>query len=69
MDQAEEYIKRGYQVIAVGLEEEVDSGIHYSLIREESARRGITPPRLVSFSVAEDLSDRSFVTQRIAVPL
>ncbi len=69
MDQAEEYIKRGYQVIAVGLKEVPDGGIHYSLIREEASRRGIKPPRLLLFSASENLSDRSFITQKVSVPL
>jgi signal recognition particle subunit SEC65 len=69
MDQAEEYIKRGYQVIAVGLSEARDFGIHYSLISSESAKRGVPAPRLVLFSATENLADRTAVTQRIAVPL
>jgi hypothetical protein len=69
MDQAEEYIKRGYQVIAVGLKEIQDGGIHYSLIREEASRRGINPPRLLLLSTSENLNDRSFITQKVSVPL
>jgi hypothetical protein len=69
MDQAEEYIKRGYQVIAVGLKEIQDGGIHYSLIREEASRRGINPPRLLLLTTSENLNDRSFITQNVSVPL
>lgn len=69
MDQAEEYIKRNYLVIAVGLKEERDHGVHYSLVSEESLRRNIQPPRLVSFSASEDLGDRDKLALRINSPL
>ena len=69
MDQAEEYIKRRYLVIAVGLRELHDFGLRYSLISQDSGRRKIEPPRLVAFSASEDLTDRDEIARRINSPL
>jgi hypothetical protein len=69
MDQAEEYIKRRYLVIAVGLKELKDFGLRYSLIGHESGRRKIEPPRLVVFSTSDNLSDREKIALQITSPL
>jgi len=69
MDQVEEYIKRQYLVIAVGLRELHDFGLRYSFILQESARRKIEPPRLVGFSISDNLSDRDKIALRINSPL
>ncbi|MEM3031921.1 MAG: hypothetical protein QW756_03315 [Nitrososphaerota archaeon] len=69
LDQAEEYIKRNYLVVAVGLKEAKDYGVHYSIISREAQQRNIQPPRLVLFSAHEDLGDREKIALRINAPL
>ncbi len=67
-DQAEEYVKRGYLVVAVGSVDLPDYGIYYSLIREEMESRGLKPPRLVVYR-SDEVGHRELIIERLAIPL
>ncbi len=66
-DQAEEYVKRGYLVVAVGSADLPDYGVYYSLIREEMASRGLEPPRLVVYR-SDEVGNRELIIERLAIP-
>ena len=67
-DQAEEYAKRGYLVVAVGAAELPDYGVYYSLISSEMKSRGLEGPRLIVFNNDES-RNRDLIVQRLSIPL
>jgi hypothetical protein len=67
-DQAEEYVKRGYLVVAVGYADLPDYGVYYSLVEKEMASRGLEPPRLVIYR-REEVGNRDLIVQRLSIPL